>query len=248
MEKLSPLMTTQNKQDMDNFKLHIMQQRLEKEEGSVATPAEIKFLAEQYNAGNQVALVRQSAATRLAVAKYLADHGTTGKDAANNAILYHGQNAEAGAAGRATGGIDVAGGGFNKIAPDALAASNAVPRSSWLVAGKVGNWLKEQKNDPALTKFAAFNQGLVREYARAFGGTVAAQEHAEQLLGTSKNQAAYRAAVSALSKEIGDASQGGRGAIRGAANLPENDAGGVSGIQMPAESDPDPMGLFNDNP
>lgn len=98
---------------------------------------------------------------------------------------------------------------FNGIADDALKASDKVSRSSWLAAGQFGNWLKSQTNDPDFVAFQNYNQGLVREYGRAFGGTVAAQSRAEEVLNESRNPKAYKSAVQTLQKEMADASKSG---------------------------------------
>jgi hypothetical protein len=168
--------------------------------------------------------------------------GTSGTDAANAATTYHGKQSEASAAGRRTGNIDVAVSGAQEIAPKALAASAAVPRSSWFVAAQLGNWLKTQTNDPALAKFQVFNLGLSREYAQAFGGTVAAQQHAQEVLGTAKNQTSYKAAVEALQEEMAAAQKGGEKAIKsagGGASIPDPAGGNDDGIKLDTPPPPD---------
>ena len=240
--------TSQYLKQMQNM---LAMTRLQNGQASVATPEEIQFLAEQYASGNQAALTRQSPATRLKVAQYLAEQGTTGTDAADNAVDYHGRMSEASAAGRRTGNIDVAVSGAQQIAPMALKASLQVPRSSWLMAGKMQNWMRDQTNDPALSKFQVFNLGLAREYAQAFGGTVSAQNHAKDVLGTAKDQTAYKAAVEALQQEMAGAQKGGRNAVRSAANPNAPDPGiqidapppAAMGGQAPAGSENDPLGL-----
>jgi hypothetical protein len=246
MAAVKEALTTVNMQTtqyMKQMQQMLAMTRLQTAQGAIATPEEVQFLADQYASGNQAALTRQSPATRLKVAQALADRGTNGTDAANNAVDYHGRMSEASAAGRRTGNIDTAVSGAQQIAPMALQASSQVPRSSWLAAAKMQNWLKEQSNDPALAKFQVFNLGLAREYAQAFGGTVSAQNHAMDALGTAKDQTAYKAAVEALQQEMVGAQKGGRNAVRSAAN-PESDQGiqldgpnpALIGNQPPASS------------
>lgn len=269
IDRLQPMMSAQSKTEWEQFKLQMqtqvkeqgLQQQLQianqknsttergqdlraGASGSQADPAVIKFLAEEVAAGNQSILTRQPAATRLAVVKYLADQGDSGGDTADKATHYHGQQAQATSTGRQLGQLEVAGEGFKAIAPEAIKASDAVPRSSWKTAGAMQNWLREQSNDPALTKFQNFNLGLAREYARAMGGTVAAQDKAMDALGTSKDQAAYRAAVTTLQKEIDLATGGGKKALSGirhdGADQPD------PGIQLPAEGGGPAAGAIED--
>jgi hypothetical protein len=239
LNAMQPVMNTTNRQQLSD--LH-MQLALQKLQNGQATPEEIDFLADEVKNGNQSILTRMPAPVRLAVMEKLETGGTSGSDAANSAVTYHGSMSEASAAGRQTGGIDVAGEGFSGIAPKALAASAQVPRSSWKFLAQVGNWFKDQQNDPALVKFANFNLGLVREYARAMGGTVAAQEKAQKALGTAKDQTAYKAAVESLQEEISAAQKGGKRAIKsagGGASIPDPAGGSDDGIKLDTPPPPD---------
>ena len=226
------MVNDQSKQLLNAYKEQIA---LMKVQGMQTSPDSVEELKGLVRAGNIGALTRQSAQVRNQVFAELAKEGFSGEDAAQAALRFHGGMSEASAAGRQTGGIAVAGQGFNAIAPEALKASAAVPRSSWLAGAKLGNWLKEQSNDPAFAEFQAFNLGLVREYARSMGGTVSAQNHAEEVLGTAKDQKAYSAAVQALSKEIGLAEEGGQRAIDNAGK--QSAAPHISG-SPPADNDP----------
>lgn len=238
IDKISPMMSAQNKTDWESFKLSIqsqlkeqgLQQQLQianqkndttqrgqdvraQTSGGNATPEEIQFLVDEVKSGNQSILARMPANVRLKVADALQAGGTSGSTAANSALTYHGKQSEASKVGQQLGGLEVAGEGFKAIAPDALKASAAVPRESWTGAAKLGNWLREQSNDPKFVAFQNFNLGLVREYARAMGGTVSAQNKATEALGTAKNQAAYKSAVDTLQREIDLATKGGKKAL-----------------------------------
>jgi hypothetical protein len=213
--------------------------RLQNAQGGQATPDEIKFLADEVASGNQGILARMPPGVRLSVAQELQNRGISGTDASNSTINYHGKMSESSAAGRRTGNIDVALSGVEQIVPDALEASSKVPRSSWLVAGKMGNWLREQTNDPDLAQFQVFNLGLAREYAQAFGGTKAANDHALDVLGASKSQEAYYAAAQALQKEVRDAQKGGKSAMQ---NITSGGAGTPDAVMgdQPSAGGPSP--------
>ena len=212
--------------------------------GQPVSESTISFLAEEVKAGNQSVLTRMPASVRLAVMSKV-NESESGADAAGSTIDYKSKGAEGSSAGRQVGGIVVAGEGFKAIAPDAIAASNAVPRSSWKMAASAGNWLREQSSDPAFVKFQDYNGGLVREYARAFGGTVAAQTRAENLLGTAKDQAAYKVAVQTLESEIDKAAQGGKKAMSDISGSVGNagQAPGISGSPAPDGTPPPPPGF-----
>ena len=242
LNAMQPVMNATNRQQLSDLHMQLAMQKLQ---SGQATPEEIDFLANEVANGNQSILTRMPAPVRLAVMEKLEQGGTSGSDAANAATTYHGKQSEAAAAGRRTGNIDVAVSGGQEIAPKALAASAGVPRSSWLLAGQMGNWLKTQSNDPALAKFQVFNLGLSREYAQAFGGTVAAQQHAQEVLGTAKDQTAYRAAVEALQEEMAAAQKGGERAIQKAGSggnsrpqseLAPDDGGGIK-LNIPPPPD-----------
>ena len=242
---MQPVMNSANRQQLSDLHVQLALQKLQSGQG---TPEEIDFLAEEVAAGNQSILTRMPAQVRLAVMEKLEKGGTSGTDASNSAITYGGKQSEAKAAGRRTGNIDVAVSGAQEIAPKALSASAAVPRSSWLLAAKMGNWIKEQTNDPALAKFQVFNLGLSREYAQAFGGTVSAQQHAQDVLGTAKDQTAYKAAVEALQEEMAAAQKGGEKAISKAGGgkssaAPTDDAGGAGDGGIDLATPPPPEGF-----
>ena len=211
----------------DPYKIMLEQQRLGVGAGA-PDPAVVDAAAAQIQAtGNYSALNRLPAPVREAVLVKLG----TGFNPADAQVNLSARKTEANATARPLGQLNVSAEGFAAIMPDALAASAAVPRDSWKFANTVDNWLKEQSNDPDFATFQNFNLGLVREYARAMGGTVAAQAKAENALGTSKNEAAYDAAVKALYREIQDAQKGGKVAVRKATGKTAQDDG-VPGIKV----------------
>jgi hypothetical protein len=129
--------------------------------------------------------------------------------------------------------IELGGGEFKEIAPLALEASSAVVRSGILPFGKAQIMFNEQVNNPELSAFATYNNGLINTYARAISPTgvptVSDKDHARQLLLTAKNEEAYKATVEAMKKEI-DAAQKSPGQVR--SNLSK----AILGNQPPAIS------------
>lgn len=237
----------QNRQgSSDPYKMLLEQQRLGIGAGQPDPQQVDNAVAQIKSTGNFAILSRMPAPFREAVIAKL-----DGFDSGSAQVDLTGRKAQASSEGRQTGQLNVAGEGFAAIMPDAFAASAKVPRESWKFANQVSNWMKEQSNDPDFAAFQNYNLGLVREYARAMGGTVSAQTKAESALGTAKNEAAYDAAVKALYREIQDAKKGGQRALsKTSGKLPEDNMGEPDSIQLPGSAPggdnaaSDPLGIF----
>lgn len=137
--------------------------------------------------------------------------------------------ARAQSGGRQLGNLAVGEGEFMGIADKAIAASSSIDRSKFLPLGIAQKYSGKMKNDPKWTRLNEYNAGLVRAYARAFGGTVAAQARAEHLLNTATSPENYRVAVETLQDEIKAGKSGAEKVIDGA-------AGGDPGIHVDGPS------------
>ena len=210
VDRASSLLNASAKQQLDMMKMQM-------QSGVMGNPNAIQEMADYIKTtGNTGILARYPASVRSQVMALLGQQGTSGADIGRAGLDYKGRGREVTSLSGQLGTTEFAASGFKEIMPDAIAASDAVPRGSWKFANQAKNWLMEQSSDPKFAEFQAFNLGLVREYARGMGGTVSAQNHATEVLGTAKSPEAYRAAVNALNKELGHAETGGRKARKGA--------------------------------
>jgi hypothetical protein len=133
-------------------------------------------------------------------------NGMTPQDIAAKNAEFFGIKAGERTLGTRGANVELAAQGFLNIVPLATAASQKVYRSKLLPAGKVEVFFDENVNDPDLSAFAAYNNGIVNTYARAISPTgvptVKDKEHARKIISEAKNHTAYMAAINALENEI----------------------------------------------
>ena len=145
-------------------------------------------------------------AIRTRMNQKMRDKGWSGSDIAAKNAEFMGTLAGERAIGTKGANIELAGGEFTNIVPMAKAAGDKVVRSGFLPFGRVEVMFNEQTNDPNMSSFAAYNNGLINTYARAISPTgvptVSDKQHARELLLTAKNQPAYNATVDAMTREI----------------------------------------------
>lgn len=146
---------------------------------------------------------------------------------------YIGDKARTQTGGRIAEASAIAETAIEKQIPKAAELYSQLSRSKTLALGKIQNILGEQTNDPTLSKLKPILEGIAREYARAMGGTgTIAQgnlQHARDLLGTSKDQEAFEAAMDGLKFDI----QTNREAA--AENVPTGGGMPSSGIKLPGK-------------
>jgi hypothetical protein len=146
------------------------------------------------------------AALRQRMNRKMIDKGWSGTDIAAKNAEFTGLKAGERTVGVKDANIEMAGNEFLNIVPQAKASSDKISRSGFLPFGKAEIMFNEQTNNPALSQFAAFNNGLVNTYARAISPTgiptVEDKRKAHKLLSEAKDQEAYNATIDALAKEI----------------------------------------------
>jgi hypothetical protein len=95
---------------------------------------------------------------------------------------------------------------LSSVVPDALAASDAVPRGKWVQLNEAIQAGKRSFSDPALNAFATQNINLAELWARSQKPTgvldVALQQRALETLTTAKSPQAYRTIVNQIVREI----------------------------------------------
>jgi hypothetical protein len=191
------------------------QAKLDMQKRGLFTPDTIEMLADQGLAGDKSVFTglgrgtqgaENIAAVREVMNRKMKERNWSGSDiAAQNAEFNAFVSAER-TAGVKGANIELAGNEFNNIVPIAQKASVQVSRSGFLPFGKAQIMFDEQTNNPALSSFAAANNGLVNTYARAISPTgvptVEDKRHARKILSEAKDQEAYNAAVTTLQQEI----------------------------------------------
>src|SRR5215472_5597761 len=123
-----------------------------------------------------------------------------------NATKWTGQQAYARTAGTYGARVESATNEVAYFIPQALAASNQVPRGSWVPLNQLIQGGKVVTSDPKYFDFATANISLLQAYARAVNPTgvprIATQDHMEKLLSTAVSPEAYQAVLSRIAKEV----------------------------------------------
>jgi hypothetical protein len=184
-------------------------------ENATFSPEVLNTMADQALAGDKSVFTglgrgqqgaKNIVALRTAINNKMLESGLSGKDIAAKNAEFMGLMAGERAVGTRGANIELAGSGFENIVPIAQQASLKVSRSGFLPFGKAEIMFNEQTNNPALSEFAAANNGLINTYARAISPTgvptVEDKKHARKILSEAKDQEAYNAAVTTLQKEI----------------------------------------------
>ena len=145
---------------------------------------------------------------RRAAAQAKAESGTTRGGAIGdlaNAADYAGSRTGINALDRRSANLDAAAREVQAFSKNALAASAAVPRTSWLPVNQAIQYARTQTGSPEQRAFGQFNLSLANAYAvvanRGGQPTVASQQHALEQLATADGPEAYEAAVNAILTE-----------------------------------------------
>jgi len=198
-----------------NFITPYQQAQLDNKKLGLFTPETIDMITDQALAGDKSVFTglgrgtqgaENIAAVRENMNKKMKERGWKGTDIAAQNAEFMGLMAGERTAGVKGANIEIAGNEFLNIIPAAKEASAKVSRSGFLPFGKAQIMFDEQTNNPDLSAFAAFNNGLVNTYARAISPTgiptVEDKRKASKLLSEAKDKEAYDATVAAFGKEI----------------------------------------------
>jgi len=123
-----------------------------------------------------------------------------------NATKWTGANAYARTAGTYGARVESATNEVGYFIPQALNASNGLPRGKWLPINKIVNDYRAGKSDPSYYDFATANVSLINAYARAVNPTgvprIQDKDHIEKLLSTATSPQAYQAVLKRIAKEV----------------------------------------------
>ncbi len=135
-----------------------------------------------------------------------AERGMTGADLAAAKADFMGQQAGARTAGVRGANVDMAIEEARRTFPIAIAASDALPRGSFVPWNKAVQMVQADTSSPELAKFVTANQAVITAYSQAMSRTgansVHAQSHAENLLSTVTSPEAYRAVLEQMETEM----------------------------------------------
>jgi hypothetical protein len=123
-----------------------------------------------------------------------------------DASKWTGKNAYSRAAGTYGARVESATNEVGYFIPQALTASNGLPRGKWVPVNQVVNDARAGKSDPRYYDFATANVSLINAYARAVNPTgvprIQDKEHIEKLLSTATSPQAYQAVLKRIAKEV----------------------------------------------
>ena len=123
-----------------------------------------------------------------------------------DATKWTGNNAYARTAGSYGARVESATNEVGYFIPQALSASNGLPRGKWVPVNTVVNDARAGKSDPRYYDFATANISLINAYARAVNPSgvprIQDKEHIEKLLSTATSPQAYQAVLKRIAKEV----------------------------------------------
>lgn len=140
-----------------------------------------------------------------ALKEKMADEQLTAADIANNRLDYTSDISEAHTIGTQSARLQTAGREADQLGDQAVAASAKVPRGDFLPFNELAMKVSEKTSNPEQAAYYAALNSYVNTYSRAINpngvGTVAAQEHARDLLNRATSHEALVAVVDQLKKE-----------------------------------------------
>jgi hypothetical protein len=189
-------------------------------EGGLLDPDTIKFMAQQYRAGDTSTLTNlgrgaQGAQNivllRKEIQKQNAGEGLGGADQAVRNAEFMGTKAGQRTLGTKQANIELAATEFKNVLPVVQQASKAVDRTNYPDLNKVIQSWQEKTGDPKIVAFGGGVNTLINLYARAISpsgvATVSDKDHAREILTKSWSQGQFDAAVGMMQKEIDAALQ-----------------------------------------
>lgn len=216
----------------------------------------LKTMAEQYRAGDTTVMQNlrggaQGLANTIALRKEINAQtlaaGGSGKDLAASNFEAFGTKAGERALGTRSANMDMAVTEAQKMAPLALAASNAVDRTRFPTLNSLLLAFEKGTGDESVTRLGIATNSLINIYARAISGgagTVSDKEHARELLGNAWSKGQYAAGVDQLMQEMA-AARASPGEVR--KQLRESVTGapalGATALPQTMSAKPDPLGI-----
>ncbi|MFT4068919.1 hypothetical protein [Paraburkholderia sp.] len=200
--------------------------RLQGDPNAALDPDDLKFMAQQYLAGDRTVLQnlgrgaqgsKNLVALRNEVRKQAEAQGMTGKDLAASVAEFEGIKSGERALGTRTAQAGMAVNEASQFADIAQQASEQVPRSQFVPANKALQAYETNTGDPKIVAFGAATNSLINAYARAVSPsgtpTVSDKEHARDMLNTAQTPEQYASVVSMMKREMA-AAQASPGQVR----------------------------------
>ena len=131
-------------------------------------------------------------------------------DQTASTIALAGEKSGAQALGTRAANLVVAANELNKFSDQALDASAAVPRTSFVPLNQLTQMVASKTSSPEQAAFYAANESLINSFAQVAGRgtpTVAGQDHARTLLNTAQDATAYARIVTQLKAEAAAANE-----------------------------------------
>jgi hypothetical protein len=177
--------------------------------------ATVNFMAEQYLAGDTSVFTNLGRGAQGAeniirlrnkIAELSGERGTGGAAQAVKNAEYQGLKAGERTLAVRESNIGTAIIEANKFASLAQAASDKLPRGSFVPWNQLQQMGQAAMSNPDLAQFKAYTNSLLQAYTRAVQGsgtvTVDARRHADEMISTAMSPQAYRAVIQALQSEM----------------------------------------------
>lgn len=189
--------------------------RLQGDPNAALDPDDLKFMAQQYMAGDRTVLQnlgrgaqgsKNIVALRNEVRKQAQAQGLTGKDLAAAVAEFEGVKSGERALGTRTAQAGMAVNEADQFADIALQASQKVGRSQFVPANKALQAYETNTGNPEIVAFGAATNSLINAYSRAVSPsgtpTVSDKEHARAMLSTAQTPEQYASVISMMKREM----------------------------------------------
>ena len=164
------------------------------------------WTAEQRQAFIQAGKSSRSGASSY-MTKFKQEHPNASSEELNAAMaLYTSTQRRAGTLAARGANVDVAVREADKAADQALQASDAIPRGTFMPLNQLQQAIRTKTSSPEQARFGVANAALITAYAQTMSrtgvNTVTAQNRAAEVLNTASSPEAYRASVEQLKTEM----------------------------------------------
>jgi hypothetical protein len=184
----------------------------QKAAANALSPDDLRFMAEQYWAGDKTVLSglarnpQALSAARHAIVQYGREQGKGGADVAQATAEFEGLKAGERALGTRTANVGLAVNEANALSNLALKTSEEWQRSGVKSLNDLQKYAQSKTASPELRKFVAANNSFINAYARAISPsgtpTVADKDHAREMLDTGFSKGDYAATIDILRQEM----------------------------------------------